>query len=254
MKVKKNRRRKRQVNPKETATNRILVTVTPIKMDIVIQICIALGSIFAASAGAASIIKGHRDLAIWLWCAFSICGVVGLFAFIQNRAWAGDGNAQSEQNDQILKRARIVVQGPMGSPLIPLPGHPFLITVSFKNIGPTPAKNCRFISGSEAVPDGRLPNLTFSKGDYCKLQALAPSAGDIATTTIAKDIKTGRPGLLSPEMIAAAQAGQIRYFAYGRLEYDDIFGHSHWTNYCYRLAIPWDGTWEIWKDHNDTDD
>lgn len=42
---------------------------------------------------------------------------------------------------------------------------------------------------------------------------------------------------IPPDVIRAAIADETRIYIWGRTEYEDIFGQSHWMRFCYRLHV-----------------
>lgn len=115
---------------------------------------------------------------------------------------------------------------------------PSFYSVILHNYGRTVARKVVIEVGAtntaDAIPEPEIePKISFS--------FLAPSG----ETTVDSQF-------ISHEMWDAAKAGKIPLFIYGTVWYEDIFGHSHWTEFCWSVDVNRNVTFEGPK-HNECD-
>jgi hypothetical protein len=109
--------------------------------------------------------------------------------------------------------------------------HP--VTVKFKNVGQTPANKCNAQVRLWAFPKG-TENFT--------LPTLAMESQLTLGSGMEQGIGAQWPQLDDAQM-TAVQRGEITVWLFGRIRYDDIYGHHHTTNFRFQLATP-DGNWK----------
>ncbi len=123
-------------------------------------------------------------------------------------------------------------------------GQDFVVRVSIKNTGKTPATDVIFHARLQAISKGAVPN--YSYGDTGGSGMMLPQS--IGT----HEIGMGHP--VPADTSRALARGERTMFLHGRIEYKDIFGDEHWTNWCYYLEGYGLETFTAYKEHNDTDD
>lgn len=132
--------------------------------------------------------------------------------------------------------------------------QPWVVHLGARNTGKTFAKNFRerdFISRiprKDAVPDFDPRNLI----PYGSVSILPPN-GDY-TADIPVTGEDSNPHVDNPSQIDLdnIKSGDWSIYAFGKLEYDDIFRVHHWTTYCFFISRK--DTWESCRQHNDADD
>jgi hypothetical protein len=134
---------------------------------------------------------------------------------------------------------------------VPEVGKEFQAVVTVKNTGRTFAKNLKFRITHETIPAGQLP--TFSEdreGALDKVESviLLPPDGPTGLPTV-NDVHAP----VASGTIDLLRRGEVTLFIHGRMTYEDIFGCTHWTTFCYRL-LPENFRYRTYETHNDTDD
>lgn len=89
------------------------------------------------------------------------------------------------------------------------------IRIRFKNTGKTPAKNFVIWGAGESVTKGQIPT-----ADETKL----PGRGVIAPDGIFHS---------NLNIVGRYDWKSIDLVIHGRIQYDSVFGHGHWTKFCY---------------------
>jgi len=125
---------------------------------------------------------------------------------------ASDANKQANRNSQLDQRAWVAV-----SEIAPSDEtkSPWEISIVFKNTGRTPAKNFAVELAGEPVPKGGNP--TAKEDAY-------PGHGIIAPDGFFHS------GLSSRTPFNWDTTDLV---IHGKISYDSIFGHRHWTQFCY---------------------
>jgi hypothetical protein len=111
-------------------------------------------------------------------------------------------------------------------------GQPAQINVHLRNVGKTPALHVRSIGIGNPVLIGS-PKPLFDDPKYPPVDwgLLLPNADTGMAVSFA--INPNQP--LTTGAIQEIQSGNRKIYIYGHIIYDDIFGNSHLTNYCYIL-------------------
>lgn len=125
-------------------------------------------------------------------------------------------------------------------------GKPFDIRITTKNTGKTPATNVSSVSyvtivQIESSPDLALPRPTFKQKDYVPFDNISPDStryGDFVYNLTETDVER-------------INGGRVRIYAWGRIQYDDVFGVHHWTTFCSFLLSG--GAFAVCPKYNDAD-
>jgi hypothetical protein len=127
-------------------------------------------------------------------------------------------------------------------------GKPLEMTVQFKNSGKTPARHVAIDTCYRSVSTGN--QFTFD----CPEDKKGGSKGMLFPGGVFYARVAPYPGKVVEQAdLPALRSRQVTMFVFGRVRYDDIFDHPHWTQFCYSLAIAPTG-WAVCTEHNDTDD
>lgn len=118
-----------------------------------------------------------------------------------------------------------------GVNLTPSLGKELGNSISIANIGNTSALNVRFKSMIKIVKEGKEPKFVYSDPTPNHAETGFVSTGDSSTMSIyAWDGKNKL--ILSNEDYGHLKEGAEYVVEYGRVTYQDIFGNSHWTQFC----------------------
>jgi hypothetical protein len=151
--------------------------------------------------------------------------------------------AWSRKNTELQSRAYITVQLSAVEPLPfyiqVLEGGIFNFNLKVKNSGQTPATEIRYSGGALKVfdfplPDGWneiMPINHDIPGSYAVMGAGDFLEWHVGTGMFIPEIGAGRVGIKDP----TGQNKRKELFAFGRVEYRDIFGQKRFTNFCYVL-------------------
>lgn len=125
---------------------------------------------------------------------------------------ASAANKLAQRNSQLDQRAWIVV-----SEITPSDEtkSPWEINIVFKNTGRTPAKNFAVQLAGEPVAKGAKPSA--SEETYAAHGLIAPDG-------------FFQSGLSSRTPFNWQSTDLV---VHGKITYDSVFGHSHWTQFCY---------------------
>jgi hypothetical protein len=132
-------------------------------------------------------------------------------------------------------------------------GQQWVITIKSKNTGKTFAKEFRMKATVAKVTSPRTqPDFSDKAIPYNSVSILAPNGEYTSTTVITGNADSPHP-IANPTQtdIDLIKSGAIKFFAYGRMDYRDIFQISHWTIFCFHLSR--DVKWESCAVHNDAD-
>jgi hypothetical protein len=122
--------------------------------------------------------------------------------------------------------------------------------VVIKNSGKTFAKAVKAAVLRRAIPKGQLPQFVQEENELLtqnqSAAILAPNseygAGSEAT------------GLtnVTQEHLSLVNSGELVVFIFGKVTYNDIFGCSHWTTFCFSFD-PKTNTFPVCETHNEPD-
>lgn len=122
------------------------------------------------------------------------------------------------------------------------PDHDFVVEVETKNTGKTPALRVLFHNRLQALLVTEQLDRTFGE-----------STGHGTVMPDSKQIHSiGENHSVPAATVEHVENGTRTMYLHGRIEYQDIFGNSHWTNWCFRLAGK--DTFVAHNEYNDTDD
>ena len=140
--------------------------------------------------------------------------------------------------------------------LLPTDAAAASVTMMFKNMGKSPARNVRIfsstavrrrpVSGEDIEQMARTVNnivATKSRPALQRERSLAPTDGFLFTL----DLSSGVP----PTDVLKVQSGEIMLFAMGDVTYDDMFGKQHVTEFCTYHLSPDPKMWNLCTIHND---
>ncbi|HEY2711856.1 MAG TPA: hypothetical protein VGI60_05020 [Chthoniobacterales bacterium] len=158
------------------------------------------------------------------------------------------GLALSEQMNRIEERAWVAPAGISGDLEV---GKEFRPQVVFKNSGKTFALRMASSIKIELVKKGSDPNFDRvkepSKVDDIWSSVLLPPNGQCGSL----------PDPLEKSPFSQEQIDSIRdtqsLFVYGRVSYADIFGHYHWTTFCYLYDVR-EKTYGYYNKYNEADE
>lgn len=123
---------------------------------------------------------------------------------------------------------------------------PFTVRFRAANVGHTPALSVKRVTYAIKVYKSEHP--TFSiPGTFYAAKDLVYSGNLVPGGFLYSDITLQ----LSPTEVQDIIDDKIRIFIYGRIEYSDVFGTSHWNNFCDYLLSG--GDIGICAQHNDMD-
>jgi hypothetical protein len=154
---------------------------------------------------------------------------------------------------QLDQRAWLGIEAVSPEPPIPEIGKTFIVRITIKNTGKTPARKIISRGRGEPIRKDGKPNFSYEAVEPFSAHLMP---GVPASTLVAP---MGVPGantsmVVNKPVLDALADGTIAAFVHGRFEYEDIFGKPHWVTYCASLFIPFNGQFTFCADHNDTDD
>ncbi|MBI3791215.1 MAG: hypothetical protein HY275_10100 [Gemmatimonadetes bacterium] len=124
------------------------------------------------------------------------------------------------------------------------------VTMRIENFGRTPAHDVKYMLGVTEVA-----RATFD-ADFWKEQRI--EAGSVLAPGAPSVIPSIQKEPLTPARLAAivSAGGDRAIFAFGRVDYVDVFGQRHWTRFCFVCADQWLSTGEFapHSKGNDTSD
>lgn len=160
----------------------------------------------------------------------------------------------------IDQRAWVATNGVVGTP----EGGKILVTqVNMINSGRTFAKNINVAGALRAYLRGVIPDFENEmrgaahdrKPQDISQGIIAPNGQTSSTTHPPENAEA----LTEPD-VEALKKGYAKYFFFGQITYDDIFGKSHWLTFCFKLNYradrPENGgwSWDCYEKYNDTGD
>ncbi len=122
------------------------------------------------------------------------------------------------------------------------PNRDFMVDIETKNTGKTPALKVVFHNRLQAILATEQINRNF--GESNGHGTVMPDSKQI--------ISIGENHPVSVETFEQVRNGVRTMYLHGRIEYRDIFGDDHWTNWCFRLVG--EDSFVAHSQYNDTDD
>jgi len=154
---------------------------------------------------------------------------------------------------QLDQRAWLGIQSITPTPSTPAIGKTFEAKIELKNTGKTPALHIEITCLGQAIIIGNEIDFSYEKYEKVKNGIIFPNAiADINISPVSD--MSGHPIPVSQEILTAIQQNQLTLVVHGRVDYDDVFGKSHWLLYCSRLTVPFNGAFELCGKHNETGD
>jgi len=129
---------------------------------------------------------------------------------------------------------------------IPVVGQPFVIRTIFKNIGKSAALHLRTCTGADFLPKEQISDFKCPGGikHFVNSGTMFPGSANFVDLPITPAIQSGdRDKILS---------NNWNMWVYGRVEYTDVFGVPHWSNFCSHLLSG--GGYAICDKHTETDE
>jgi hypothetical protein len=131
---------------------------------------------------------------------------------------------------KLEQRAWIIVK----YPTIPLyDGKPIAVPLAMENIGKTLAKHIRGDIAVYITKAKEDPDLNYSPGhthySFGPTGTFIPNVPDVMNWIA---IRNGEQIVLTPNMHTAILDGRSLVTIHGKIEYQDIFGDSHWLTFC----------------------
>ena len=210
------------------------------------------GVIFAAASLLAGLtISAHRDFAIWTACVAMCALVIATTCWYENYCWRRDAQATNASQD---KQARIVIASVACEPLTPEVEKRLNVIVKITNGGKTPAKRIRAVAVVEPLPKGEKPTYSYSSDPVIQLGILEPNVEHQFRLLPVLSKSTGEERPLTADIFDQLRSGAIQLFTHGRIDYEDVFGQSHWVTFCYFLLVPFNEHFGVCADHNDSDE
>ncbi len=135
----------------------------------------------------------------------------------------------SEESSKIELRAYIVVVLNSGSYQdhdneIKFEGSP-----AIQNTGKTPAHNVKYRTNSAVIKEPLAPRYNFAPGQDAAGEYVLGMNQNYVLHIVAQDF-------VDPKDVTDIMEGKGRAFYYwGVIDYDDVFGESHFTEFCHRI-------------------
>jgi hypothetical protein len=124
-------------------------------------------------------------------------------------------------------------------------GQNFDIRVTVRNTGRTPALNVRTVTAKQGIEKNNgtfmRPNVNYLNGSFVTAGNITPD-GETFSDFVAP---------FTAEDLDRIMSDKVRIFVHGRVEYDDVFGIHHWTDFCQFLLGG--GAYAICPYHNGID-
>jgi hypothetical protein len=145
-------------------------------------------------------------------------------------------NRIASESQRLDQRAWVIVDNYSPTPL--KAGEPFGIMVNFKNTGRTPARQMIGWTALDPLPRGKSP--TFKQRRQILGGTLPPNGGSHHVTAF-QNTEEKQVAPLTEASVAAIMRGETVLWIYGGYTYSDVFGASHWMQYC-AYYVPPDGS------------
>jgi hypothetical protein len=155
-----------------------------------------------------------------------------------------DQLAEIKRTRMDVQRARVVVDG-TPSQIISADKDSVTFEISYKNTGRTPATKVACATGAALLPS-RVPQAEDVPNPPVNDGTLAPNGTGVV-----------RSPIISAETMKAVTDG-VPLFLYGTIWYNDMFGKSHWSQFCWKIERRMDNhnliSFSLWTNHNSSDD
>lgn len=130
---------------------------------------------------------------------------------------------------------------------IPAVGKPFVVRITYRNLGKSPAIKTLTCSRMDFLPKGKEPDFTCPNKSvhWVKTGTIfsGPTFGAFSDLVLTPNFQQDDWNKVMSE--------QSVVWAYGRVEYYDVFGIQHWFTFCNHLLTG--GGYAICEGHIDTD-
>jgi hypothetical protein len=136
--------------------------------------------------------------------------------------------------------------------------EPFFATMTIKNIGKTPAKRVQALYMVQKVRKADSPDLKDRAGVQNFAGIINPDVAIPIKVPLFRDgdeVNLLKPPRLTKAEIDEIATGETYGVAFGRITYLDVYGTSHWINFCFWQSMM-AGTYSSRKcvEYNDVDD
>jgi len=142
------------------------------------------------------------------------------------------------------QRARVAVDGTPHQ-IISEDKESVTFEILYQNTGRTPALKVACATGAALLP-ARVPPVENAPNPPVTAGTLAPGGTDVV-----------RSPIIMAETMKAVTDG-VPLYLYGTIWYNDVFGKSHWSQFCWKIERQKDNhnliSFSIWTNHNSTDD
>lgn len=132
-------------------------------------------------------------------------------------------------------------------------GKPLVAVVTLKNFGRTPAINLSGKAVFEPTSKGRTPSFNYAHDPTIQVPVMLPNADHMASHVVTRSIQD--PQVIRPlnqPLFDQLMRGDIKLIAHGRIDYEDIFGGKHWTEWAAVFNTD-NHTWSSLPVHNSID-
>lgn len=167
---------------------------------------------------------------------------------------AADTLGFTRESTHLDQRAWVTVVSLVTHPPVPEVGQTFRISINFTNSGKTPALNILSTTVADPVPKGGQPNFSYTNDPVAHVGLIAPNGYNFAELKPARSRSTGNESPLTQAIIDEIKREDTRIYVHGHLTYNDVFGKSHWLDFCYYLTAPDLTSFSVCKEHNETGD
>ena len=155
-----------------------------------------------------------------------------------------DQLAEIKRTRMNVQRARVAADGTPHQ-IISEDKESVTFEISYKNIGRTPATKVACVTGAALLPS-RVPHMENAPNPPINAGTLAPGGTGVV-----------RSPILSAETMKAVTDG-VPLYLYGTIWYNDAFGKSHWSQFCWKIERLKDNhnliSFGVWANHNSNDD
>jgi hypothetical protein len=143
-----------------------------------------------------------------------------------------------------VQRARIAMDGTPNQ-IISEDKESVTFEISYKNTGRTPALKVTCATGAALLPS-RVPHAENTPNPPVNAGNLAPNGTGVVRSPI----------IMAGTMKAVTDG--VPLYLYGTIWYDDVFGKSHWSQFCWKIERLKDNhnliSFRFWTNHNSSDD
>ncbi len=110
-------------------------------------------------------------------------------------------------------------------------GIPLKVSLTFQNVGGTPATNVQAATIVEWLPPATLPSFSYKNVQLTSSATVGPQVEFRSNLYPTKDAN-GNIGYLVQKDLDAIISKSIVLFTHGHVTYEDTTGRSHWTDFC----------------------